>query len=138
MRAKNLAKKQTDEAKDKRINWKKARVQEQEEQKMWNRRQTIHHTYGSDDDENEDNVESTEQHGSKASTAMRKCKCGSSDHRYTSHLDCPLNKKHVVPEDTDDSTLSIDHFAEEDVYTCGSRTHSRSCPLNPRNLRNNK
>ena len=31
VRAKNLAKKHTDEAKDKRINWKKARVHEQEE-----------------------------------------------------------------------------------------------------------
>ena len=111
----------------------KARVQKQEEQKMWNHRQTIHHTYGSDDDEDEDNVESTEQHGSKASTAVRKCKCGSSDHRYTSHCDCPLNKKHAAPEDTDDSTWSTDHSAEEQVCTCGSRTHNRSCPLNPRN-----
>lgn len=103
MCAKNLAKKQTDEAKDKRTDWKKARVQEQEERKQWSRRQTIHHTYGSDDDnEDEDNAElpkgGTEQHGSKASNAVRqvlKCKCGSSEHRYSSHRNCPLNKKRV-------------------------------------------
>ena len=46
-----IAKKQTDEAKDKRIGWKKARVQEQEERRLWSRRQTIQHTYGSDENE---------------------------------------------------------------------------------------
>ena len=103
VRSKNLAKKQTDEAKDKRTDWKKARVQEQEERKQWSRRQTIYHTYGSDDDnEDEDNVElregGTEQCGSKATNAVRQCKCGSSEHRYTSHRNCPLNKKRVEAE----------------------------------------
>jgi hypothetical protein len=25
----------------------------------------------------------------------RKCKCGSSDHKYTSHQSCPMNKKRL-------------------------------------------
>ena len=156
VRAKNLAKKQTEEAKNKRTDWKKARVQEQEERKLWGRRQTIHHTYGSDDD-NEDeedvdgNAESpkggTEQHGSKAPRLARqklKCKCGSSEHKYTSHHNCPLNKKRIEVKDTDDSTDtstadedSPEEKETEGLCTCGSgnTTHRRSCPLNPRNLK---
>ena len=37
----NLEKKQTDRAKEKGTEWKKARVQKQEEQKLWSRRQVI-------------------------------------------------------------------------------------------------
>ena len=49
IRAQNLERKQTEQAKENRTNWKKARVQEQEERKQWIRRQKILHTYGSDD-----------------------------------------------------------------------------------------
>ena len=89
VRAKILAKEQSEEAKNKRTDWKKARVQEQEERKLWGHRQTIHRTY--DDNENEEDVDgnaefpkgSTEQHGSKAHIS----KCGS------------LNKKHIEVKD---------------------------------------
>ena len=163
VRAKNLAKKQTDEAKkqtdeakDKRIGWKKARVPEQEETRLWSRRQTIQHTYGSDENEeitDEDDAElpkgSTTQHGSKSVSSARcrsKCKCGSTEHKNTNHHNCPLNKNKRAEVDTDTvttdgsttNTINKDPSEEEiqRLCTCGSETatHRRSCPLNPRNL----
>ena len=83
-------------AKEKRTSWKKARDQEHQERKQWMKRQVVYHTYGTDDDDDEDeevtNEESnravtTKQTPVRASTSatQRKCKCGSSEHRYTSH-----------------------------------------------------
>ena len=99
VRAKNLEKKQTEEAKQKRTNWKKARVQEQEERKQWIHRQRIEHTYGSDEDDDDDQLSDgdvTQNEGttSSATTSKKhnKCKCGSTSHKYTSHRECPLNK----------------------------------------------
>ena len=54
VRAGNLSTKKTEEAKENRTKWKKARAQEQEERKLWSRRQRIEHTYGTDDDCSED------------------------------------------------------------------------------------
>jgi len=67
---------------------------------------------------------------------QRKCKCGSSTHRLTSHRDYPLNKKQLVTFAS--TAISEDESTASDVEmmcTCGSDrgTHSRSCPLNPRN-----
>ena len=86
----------------------------------------------------------TEQHGSKAPRLARqklKCKCGSSEHKYTSHHNCPLNKKHIEVKNTDDLTVTADEDSPEEketegLCTCGSHntTHRHSCPLNPRNL----
>ena len=53
-RAKNLSKKKTDEAKEKRTKWKKARAQEQQERKIWSSRQRIEHTYGSEENSSEE------------------------------------------------------------------------------------
>jgi len=53
--AKNLERKQTEQAIEGHTNWKKARVQELEEQKQWIHRQRIQHTYGPDDDDDDDN-----------------------------------------------------------------------------------
>ena len=50
VQAKNLAKKRTEVAKERRTKWKKARVQEQQEKKLWRQRQRIEYTYDSDDD----------------------------------------------------------------------------------------
>ena len=150
VRARNLEKKKTEEAKEKRIAWKKARVQEQEERKLWIRRQNIHHTYGSGDDNDEEDEEDDpvdnvhEKASSQCATSSKKCKCGSTDHKYTSHHKCPLNKKNKQPcvGDDDDATDTCNSdttdTAEEVVEnfcTCGTEkvTHSRTCPLNPRN-----
>ena len=71
VRTKTLKKKKTDEAKEKRINWKKARVQEQEERKEWIQRQAVHHTYGSEEeDEDEETVASSSSKVSHVTTAM--------------------------------------------------------------------
>jgi len=77
----------------------------------------------------------------------KKCKCGSTKHKYISHHKCPLNKKNNQPcvrRDTDNSGSTTDTCDSDDTEsaeemtgyfcTCGSaRTHSRSCPLNPQN-----
>ena len=149
MHTKTLKKKKTDEAKEKRINWKKARVQEQEERKEWIQRQAVHHTYGSeeeDEDEAEETVASSSNSQSSVSVKTRtKCKCGSSQHKNTSHHKCPLNKKKQLcaknNSDIDSTTDASDEDTEtaEEIAqyfcTCGSErgTHSRTCPLNPRN-----
>ena len=57
IRAQNLERKQTEQAKENQTNWKKASVQEQEERKQWISKQKVLHTYGSDDNSNEDNYE---------------------------------------------------------------------------------
>jgi len=137
IRAQNLERKQTEQAKENRTNWKKARVQEQEERKQWIRRQKVLHTYGSDDDDedsNEDNDENDCDVGN--ARKQRKCKCGSFTHRLTTHRNCPLNKKRLVTFAS--TAASEDESTASDVEmmcTCGSErgTHSRSCPLNPRN-----
>jgi len=136
VRASNLENKQTEDAKENRTSWKKARVQEQEERKMWIRRQRIQHTYGSDeedDDDDDDELSDSTEHHSTFSRTQGKCKCGSSTHRITSHRDCPLNKKkrEIIFEDECTATAS----EEEIKCTCVSDrgTHSRICPLNPQN-----
>ena len=138
VRANNLERKKTEEAKENRTNWKKARVQEQEERKQWIRRQRIQHTYGSDDEDDGDDDDLSDNcdvaNNELCATSSRKqgkCKCGSATHRITSHRDCPLNKNHQVRFE-DESTAS----ETEIICTCGSErgTHNRSCPLNPRNL----
>ena len=149
---KNLEKKKTDDAKEKRISWKKARVQEQVERKLWNRRQNVHHTYGSEsDDEAEDDrpTVSTTKKATAGAPRKRhgKCKCGSTEYKCTTHHKCPLNKNKqaqakddsdgTTDHDTEASNLETDSAEEIQGYfcTCGSEkpTHSRSCPLNPQN-----
>lgn len=149
VREKNLAKKQSNAAKEKRTNWKKARAQEHHERKQWMKRQSVYHTYGTDDDEDDDEMtdeESTRVVTNKHSSAIAtrgKCKCGSSEHRYTSHRLCPLNKKKQVSVESDTSSHDSHHISsntEEEIShllcKCSSdrATHIRSCPLNPRNI----
>ena len=121
IRAKNLEQKKTDEAKEKRITWKSARVQEQEERKLWIQRQNVHHTYDSDDEEDKAEDDEAENDNivvnmhtkasSQSARSDKKCKCGSTEHRYTSHHKCPLNKDKKQPcvgDDSDSTTESCD------------------------------
>ena len=145
IREKNLNKKQSDSAKEKRTNWKKARAQEHQERKQWMKRQTVYHTYGTDDDEDDDEMsdeEGTTTTTTRRATASWGCKCGSYQHRYTSHRLCPLNKKKQASvrheSDTTSNKVSSSSDTEEEIAQlfcdCGDRaTHSRSCPLYPRN-----
>ena len=86
--------------KQQHTNWKKARVQEQEERKQWIHKQRIQHTYGSNNDDSDELSECDDTSKDKGVapatiTTLKKgkCKCGSTSHRYTSHHECPLNKK---------------------------------------------
>ena len=122
VRAKNLEKKKTDEAKEKRTNWKKARVQEQEERKEWIRQQAVHHTYGSEDEDEEETEETVASSSKSQSSAFfkthTKCKCGSSQHKYTSHHECPLNKKkQPCAKNDSDINSTTDDTEEEDTDT---------------------
>ena len=132
-------------------------MQEQEERKLWSRRQTIHHKYGSGENEEitgEDDPELpkgfTAQHDSKSVRSAHcrsKCKCGLTQHKNINHRNCPLNKKkHAEVDDSDtvttdgSSTVTINKdYSEEEIQrscTCGSETATDrcSCPLHPRNL----
>ena len=99
-RMKNLAKKKTEEAKQKRISQKVACAEDQDERKKWVKRQAVIHTYGveGEEDGTEDSnlVQVAEQLLGGENTQIvsgRKCKCGSNSHQRTSSRFCPLNKK---------------------------------------------
>jgi len=115
-RHKNLAKKESERGKDVRTKWKKARVQEHEERKLWSQRQSIPHTYGSESDDDSEG----ERTGNLTNTQAKKNRGG--------------RKKQVAH--IADSESSDESGATNRVCTCGSAraTHQRSCPLNPRNL----
>ena len=142
IRAKNLAKKQSEEAKEQRTKWKKARAQEQQERKLWSRRQRIEHTYGSDE-------YTTDEEGAPSTSSMqkrtRKCKCGSMEHKSIRHRSCPLNKRNreAVAHARDSDECSTDDVPALSIQEptkkckCGSMEHKsirhHSCPLNKRN-----
>ena len=103
-RVKELEKKKTDEAKQKRISHKIARAEDQEERKKWVKRQAILHTYGADeagDDGSEvDRSLVTEAEGIVGEEELtivsgKKCKCGSTSHQRTSSTLCRLNKRNA-------------------------------------------
>ena len=97
---KELEKKKTDKAKQKRVSHKIAHSEDQEERKKWVKRQAILHTYGAEDDDDgseEDRtlVQEAERimGGEETVTVSgRKCRCGSTSHLRTSSRLCPLNK----------------------------------------------
>ena len=119
-RHQNLAKKQSEEGKDARTRWKKARAQEHEERKSWSRQQSIAHTYGSESD----NVEDEENSNAPTTSA-----------RNTNRTRVRRNRPQVCFAN-DGSSDDESGGSTSRVCTCGSAraTHQRSCPLNPRNL----
>ena len=118
-RHKNLVKKQSEEGKDARTRWKKARVQEHEERKLWSRQQSIPHTYGSESD----NVEDEES----SNTTTTSTRIARSTRVRRNHVHVQF-----AADDSDDECGQN----EDRVCTCGSAraTHQRSCPLIPRNF----
>ena len=140
IRAKNLSKKKTNDAKEKRTKWKKARAQEQQERKIWSRRQHIEHTYGSEENSSEEEDTPPKTSTSTQQKRSKKCKCGSSEHKTTRHHNCPLNKQKQNLDDGADNKDDDSNDKEQDskngvACTCGSNraSHHRACPLNPRN-----
>ena len=106
--ARTLAKKKSDEGKQKRIQQKVARAEDQEERKKWVKCQAVQHTYGAGEDD-DGNLDGDDPNLVSEAQALlegisndpvnvtvvsgRKCRCGSLQHQRTSHRDCPLNKK---------------------------------------------
>ena len=109
-RAKKLEKLKTDESKGKRIALKRKREIEQEVRKQWLQEQETSHGHGDDDDEldveaDDDNEgvsdllsQTTVTGPDDASVVTNKkmCKCCSTEHLRTSHLECPLRKHKQV------------------------------------------
>ena len=127
---------QTQTAKERRMQHKRARQEEQEERKRWVKRQSVKHGYGECEDElpDDDGGASPDDSGQGTSTLVVsnvKCsKCGGSDHRRPTNRLCPHYKGCKQAVDTSDTFDTCDSLC-----TCGSdRAHSRTCPMNPRNL----
>ena len=108
-----------------------ARVQEQEERKLWGNRQKAVHTYGADNDEDDD-VDSDDGHEVGVSQpqeagisqphqtdgsvndgtvdiilnlgSKKTCRCGASTHQRTSSKKCPFNKKNLPDVDVSDQS----------------------------------
>ena len=97
-----LEKQKTEFSKKNRINMKVARVEDQAARRNWGKRQAVQHTYGGVDDEESGDDRSTVEvevpNGGVTIVSGRKCKCGSTEHRRTSHSACPLNKKKILTE----------------------------------------
>lgn len=127
---------QTERSKQKRIHHKRARQEEQQERKRWVAQQSRKHGYGECEDELPDDGATPDDSGQSTSRLIvsnAKCsKCGGCDHRRPNSKLCPYYKgRKQVVDDTLDSSE-----AEDSLCTCGSdRAHSRTCPMNPRNLR---
>lgn len=107
-RMKEVQRGKTDHKKKVRIQMKVARAEEQEARKKWVKRQAVQHTYGQEeelgeDDEAEDPalIEAAREalRGAQESTgdtvhiSGRSCRCGSKQHKRTTHSSCPLNPK---------------------------------------------
>ena len=99
-RAATLKKEKTQEAKANRVHMKVARAEDQESRRKWLKRKAIEHTYKhdedgdlGDDDSLEDAGEATVGESATEVISGKSCRCGSTEHKRTSHKSCPLNKK---------------------------------------------
>ena len=142
-----LQNQKTDEAKSKRKLYKKHRkVDEHQARMLFVQKSAMMHNYGFDEDE--------------AQTSIKKCKCGSTDHKRTNHRSCPLNNGRKTIDEApanDDMIASSDENVSEtdselldydDVQSAGSDDvdlYSCTCPNYPRhkwycpdNVRNRK
>jgi len=130
---KNLAKKRTVVAKERRTQLKKARAQEQQERKLWSQRQRFEHTHDGDDDcSSEDDSPSTYQ----------KCKCGSADYKSIQHHSCPLNNSwqnlidNTVGDEDTDMNHEEDYNNEEDMdYSVHVAQQGLAIIVNPSNMK---
>lgn len=107
-RMKEVQRGKTDHKKKVRINMKVARAEEQEARKKWVKRQALQHTYGQEE-ESADEEEAIDpaliqaaatviravedSNGDMLHISGKSCRCGSTQHKRTSHSQCPLNPK---------------------------------------------
>jgi hypothetical protein len=108
-RMKEVDRGKTEGKKKGRICMKVARAEDQEARKKWLKRKELHHSYGTNDadegvEEDEDDpnliagavkaITGAEQNcGTLTIVSGKSCRCGSKEHRRTSHSLCPLNPK---------------------------------------------
>ena len=129
-----LQSKKSDAAKAKRKLYKKRRkVHEHQRRRLFVQKSAMKLKYGSDEED----------------TPIRKCKCGSTDHKRTIHKSCPLNNNAFEDIDpaTEDDVSSVSEPDSEplDYDDVESEDESCSCPNYPRhrwdcpdNVRNRK
>lgn len=108
-RMKEVEKGKTDHKKRIRIQMKVARAEEQEARKKWVKRQALQHTYGQEDNVDEEEavdptlIEAVEEairgtqdnNGDVVHISGKSCRCGSKQHKRTSHSLCRLNPKNM-------------------------------------------
>ena len=95
-RKKKLGRKSSDAGRKRRTALKISRAERQEECKAYVEAQAIIHTYGSDDSGSSDEEEGNAPSASTTeNSATKRCRCGSTTHRRTSHRDCPLKKRNA-------------------------------------------
>jgi len=82
-----------------------ARSEAQEARKKWGKQQAIRHTYGHDEDDDDEGVDQETvalarelvpgegPDGCVTVISGKTCRCGSHEHKRTSNKNCPLNKK---------------------------------------------
>ena len=106
-RMKEVNRGKTDHKKRIQIQMKVARAEEQEARKKWVKRQALQHTYGQDEDVDEDEAVdpaviegawepmrgTQEVNGDVVHISGRSYLCGSRQHKQTLHSLCPLNPR---------------------------------------------
>ena len=72
------------------------------ERKKWVKKQALQHSYGNEDDDEDNSDDDNDDNANKrivedvkqiTKVKERKCRCGSKEHKRTSHSACPLNSK---------------------------------------------
>lgn len=107
-RMKEVDKGKTDHKKGIRIQMKVARAEEQEARKKWVKRQALQHSYGQNDDVDDEAVDPSlveaareatrgtqENNGDVVHISGKSCRSGSKQHKHTSHSSCPYNPKNL-------------------------------------------
>ena len=89
VRAAEIQKQKSSHSKAIRVRMKVARAEDQEARKKWVKRQAIVHSYGQDDEGDDEAGEDEEV----TVISNRTCRCGSTLHKRTTHRSCPLNTK---------------------------------------------
>lgn len=88
-RAAELENQKSDHRKTLRVRMNVARAEGQEARKKWVKWQAVQHTYGQDDEEEDDQPGAEEE---VTVISGKTCRCGSTSHKRT-HRSCPLNNR---------------------------------------------
>ena len=92
-RAATLQKERTEEAKANRVHMKVARAEDQEARRKWLKRLSTPTGMMMMTINEEETSGTTDGPSSNVVISGKSCRCGSTEHKRTSHKSCPLNKK---------------------------------------------